>query len=82
MTTLTVGQLLAAAAICDCSGKGQSRRIADALTAEARRLHAEAGTACYIDLPLSESDAQPGRVSPRTRTQTDSAAPNEEESCS
>lgn len=49
MTTLTVGQLLAAAAICDCAGKGQSRRIADALTAEARRLHAEAQSACSKD---------------------------------
>ena len=28
MTTLTVGQLLAAAAICDCSGKGQGRKLA------------------------------------------------------
>lgn len=53
MTTLTVGTLLAAAAICDCSGKGESHRIADAPTAEARRLHAEAQSACYIDLPFA-----------------------------
>lgn len=79
MTTLTVGQLLAAAAICDCSGKGQGRKLADALTAEAHRLHTEAGAACYIDLPLSESDAQPGRVSQDPDAQTDSAAPNEED---
>lgn len=79
MTTLTVGQLLAAAAICDCSGKGQGRKLADALTAEAHRLHAEAGAARYIDLPLDVGAEQPNPAPHNPNAHTKPAGPNEEE---